>query len=245
VQVFANVLNNAAKYTDPGGAIELRADRREGEVTMRIRDNGIGIAPEVLPHVFELFVQAPRALDRAQGGLGIGLTLVKTLVEMQGGRVAAHSAGEGRGSEFTITLPIAASPADQASRAAGERQSAAELRILLVDDNHDSAEMLAEILRLWGHAVQVADDGAAALRLAAQDAFDVIVLDIGLPGLDGYEVARRLRTQSTAARVIALSGYGDADHRRRAEEAGFDGYLVKPADPDEVREILAAPPGDG
>ena len=239
LQVFANVLNNAAKYTDPGGIIELRTLRRDGEVAISIRDNGIGMAPDVLPHVFELFVQAPRALDRAQGGLGIGLTLVKALVEMQGGRIAAHSNGNGRGSEFTITLPTVAAEVKQTTRSA-ERPHAAELHILVVDDNHDSAEMLAEILRLWGHAVHVADEGLGALRLAAQHSFDLVVLDIGLPGLDGYQVARRLRSESTVARIIALSGYGDAEHRRMADEAGFDGYLVKPVDPSELREVLFA-----
>jgi signal transduction histidine kinase/ActR/RegA family two-component response regulator len=241
-QVLTNLLANAAKYTNPGGRLTIAAERVAGDIVVRVRDNGIGIAPEMLHAVFDLFAQAERSLDRAEGGLGIGLTLVRNLVEMHGGTVEAHSAGVDRGAEFVVRLPAA--PVAAAPRAAPPAAAAATaepLRVLVVDDNHDAAASLASLLTIWGERVAVAHDGQAALDTARTFAPHVVLLDIGLPGLDGYEVARRLRAQPTRTRavLIALSGYGQAEDERRAREAGFDHHLVKPVDPEVIRELLA------
>jgi signal transduction histidine kinase/CheY-like chemotaxis protein len=244
-QVLANLLNNACKYTPEGGRIDLLVGASEGEATIIVRDNGQGIDPQLLPHVFDLFVQGERSLDRSQGGLGVGLTLVKRLVEMHGGRVQALSEGVGRGSAFKVTLPCiaevrsAGEPSVPASPAHDEIEIYGR-RVLVVDDNMDAAESTAAFLRLEGHEVKTVGDGASAL--ASFKVFDphVIVLDIGLPGLDGFEVARRLRARgdTSHALLIAVTGYGQREDRQRASEAGFDYYFVKPTDPREIHGAI-------
>jgi signal transduction histidine kinase len=242
-QVVANLLNNAAKYMPDGGKIWLTSEAvRDGsEVVIRVRDNGVGIAPDMLPRVWGLFTQADRTLGRTQGGLGIGLTLVKSLIEMHGGSVEAHSAGLGHGSEFVVRLPTAPPPealAGTATRPSGPGRS---LQILVVDDNVDGADSLQTLLCLQGHDARTAYDGPAALALAAEFCPEVVFLDIGLPGIDGYEVARRLRTQPGLAgtRLIALTGWGQDADRERSRQAGFDTHLVKPVDPTQLQSVLS------
>jgi PAS domain S-box-containing protein len=243
-QVVANLLTNAAKYTQPGGHIRLTVAREGGQAVVRVRDNGIGIRPEMLPRVFDLFQQADRIPGRVSEGLGLGLTLVRRLVEMHGGSVEAHSDGPGRGSEFIVRLPLLSAAQNPAAGAAPEASPAAggPLRILVVDDNVDGAKSLALLLRLeGGHEVRVAHDGPAALELARDFHPDVVFLDIGLPkGMDGYEVARRLRQQPGLgeALLVALTGFGQEEDRRRSLAAGFHAHLVKPVNPDLLREIL-------
>jgi signal transduction histidine kinase len=241
-QVVANLLNNASKYTGEGGRIDLAAHAGEGEATIVVRDNGAGIEPQLLPKVFDLFVQGDRSLDRGQGGLGIGLTLVKRLVELHQGRVDVASEGAGRGASFTVTLPCISAVEPQRAPPVTSFSRTSEVygrRILVVDDNIDAAESTAAFLRLEGHEVKAVHDGLQAL--ASLKVFDphVVVLDIGLPGLDGYAVARQLRERGDTSHVllIALTGYGQKEDRARAAEAGFDYHFVKPADP---REIQAA-----
>ena len=246
-QILANLLNNAAKYTEPGGRIELAVARDGDDAVIKVRDTGVGIAPELLPRVFDLFTQEDRSLDRSQGGLGIGLTLVRRLVELHDGSVSASSAGVGRGSEFVVRLP-AGTPAtagegedggDAAPGApgAGRRPK----RVLIVDDNLDGTRVLARILRVRGHEVRVAHDGPSALEEARADPPDVVLLDIGLPGMDGYEVAGRLRELEGPDRslLVAVTGYGQEEDRRRSREAGFDHHLVKPVDPKSLEEFLS------
>ena len=242
-QVVANLLNNASKYTAEGGRIELAASADGGEATIVVRDNGAGIERELLDKVFDLFVQGDRALDRSQGGLGIGLTLVKRLVELHQGRVHAASDGPGKGATFTVTLPCISAVESQkiqpAAKPAAPSPEVYGRRVLVVDDNVDAAESTAAFLRLEGHEVKAVHDGLQAL--ASLKVFDphVVVLDIGLPGLDGYAVARELRGRGDTSHVllIALTGYGQKEDRTRAADAGFDYHFVKPADP---REIQAA-----
>jgi CheY-like chemotaxis protein/anti-sigma regulatory factor (Ser/Thr protein kinase) len=245
-QVLANLLNNAAKYTDEGGQIWLSAERAGGTVVLRVRDTGIGIATEVLPSVFDLFVQADRSLARSEGGLGIGLTLVKRLVELHGGTVEAHSEGPGRGSEFVVRLPAlrgARPPQPRRGGGAGAGPPPRR-RVMVVDDNADAAASLALLLRLRGHEVATAADGLATLELARSFRPEVVLLDLGLPGMDGYEVARRLRAEAELAtvRFVAMTGHGHEEDRRRCREAGFAEHLMKPADLDEVERMLAASP---
>jgi CheY-like chemotaxis protein len=244
VQVISNILNNAAKYTAPGGRIVLAVMVDDGQATVAVRDNGMGIAPEVLPYIFDLFTQAERTPDRSQGGLGIGLALVKSLVALHGGTVHARSDGLGQGSEFSISLPCAARPPEQARDAGADGTAVPDngnLRVLVVDDNADAAQMLAALLEVQGHAVSVEYDGRGALARARAEHPDVLLLDIGLPDMDGYELARRLRAQpeNAAATLVALTGYGQNQDREEAQQAGFDHYLVKPADLNAVNEVLA------
>jgi signal transduction histidine kinase/ActR/RegA family two-component response regulator len=246
VQVISNILNNAAKYTAPGGRIVLAVTVEAQQVTVAVRDNGVGIAPEVLPYIFDLFTQAERTPDRSQGGLGIGLALVKSLVALHGGSVHARSDGLGQGSEFSISLPCVARAPAQApdAGAAGEAdavQDNGNLRVLVVDDNADAAQMLAALLEVQGHDVSVEYDARGALARAQDEHPDVLLLDIGLPDMDGYELARRLRAQpeNAGATLVALTGYGQNQDRAEAQQAGFDHYLVKPADLNEVNEVLA------
>jgi PAS domain S-box-containing protein len=243
-QVVANLLTNAAKYTPEGGHITLTTERDGGEVVLRVRDNGIGIRPDMLPRVFDLFTQAERTLHHSQGGLGIGLTLVKSLVEMHGGTVSAHSAGPGRGSEFVVRLPWA--PGPEAALPAGETPgvapSPAARRVLVVDDNVDAAESLATLLRLQGHEVLTVHEGGAVIEAARSFRPEVVLLDIGLPGgLTGYDLAPRLRELPGlgGALLVALTGYGQEEDKRRAGEAGFDAHLTKPAEPDVLAALLA------
>jgi PAS domain S-box-containing protein len=244
-QVVGNLLTNAAKYTEPNGRIWLSAERVGDEAVLRVRDNGIGIALDVLPRVFELFVQVDHASTRSQGGLGIGLTLVKNLCAMHNGSVEARSAGLGKGSEFIVRLPISARGLDQDQDLEIGRQaqpaSLSGRRLLIVDDNQDAANSLALLFSLQGHEARVAFSGPAALEIAKDYAPDVVFLDIGMPGMDGYEVARRMRQQPGLERVVlaALTGWGQQEDRRRTAEAGFNHHLVKPPEPTALEAVLA------
>jgi two-component system CheB/CheR fusion protein len=242
-QVLANLLGNAAKYTPPGGSIALAAERVEGVVSIRVRDSGPGIAPELLPHVFDLFVQGNRSLDRAQGGLGIGLTIVRRLVELHDGRVEVRSFGRGAGSEFVVHLPVSSSCPDarvtpQARGTTSEGRAGG--RVLVVEDNPDACLILTTLIERWGFEVRVAADGVEALEVVRQWLPDAIVSDIGLPGMHGYELARELRRRPELAStmLIALSGYGREDDRRLALDAGFDHHFSKPPDFDRLAELL-------
>jgi two-component system CheB/CheR fusion protein len=248
-QIFTNLLDNAAKFTPSGGHIEVHAQlvRRAAsptrdQIMVRIRDDGVGIEAAVLPHVFDLFIQADHSLDRARGGLGIGLTLVKRLVELHGGSIDAHSAGLGQGSEFVIhldTVEVRAaqeqSPPDEPAAGPSQR------RILVVDDNVDSAQSLAALLELSGHLVKVAYDAQHALDTAAAFCPHTVLLDIGLPGMNGFEVAKRLRrlAPTRKAFIVAVSGYGQEEHRRAAQEAGFDAFVTKPVAYGQLADLLS------
>ncbi len=245
-QVICNLLTNAAKYTEPGGNIWIRADREDDRIVLRVRDNGIGIAPEMLPRVFDLFSQGTRALDRAQGGLGIGLTIVKSLVDLHGGGVEAHSEGLGKGSEFMIRLPVGnpgndEAPAPEVTVLAAEQEAvAARGKILIVDDNKDAAEVLGEALDASGYETLVAFDAPAALEVVDDFRPDVMLIDIGLPVMDGYDLARQLRANPrlAATRLIAVTGYGQESDRQRAFAAGFNEHMVKPIDLDRLEVML-------
>jgi signal transduction histidine kinase/ActR/RegA family two-component response regulator len=244
VQVVSNILNNAAKYSPSGGRIALDLKVCDHQAQITVRDNGVGIEADVLPYIFDLFTQAERTPDRSQGGLGIGLALVKSLVGLHGGQVAARSDGPGKGSQFVVRLPCVdtvAVPAEAASGAVAERAPPKRLRIQIVDDNIDAAATLATLLELQGHSVSVEHDGRSALRRARLDRPEVLLLDIGLPDMDGYELARQIRAlpDTADAVLVALTGYGQGRDRREAERAGFDHHLVKPASIEQVEEILA------
>jgi signal transduction histidine kinase/PAS domain-containing protein/ActR/RegA family two-component response regulator len=245
-QVLGNLLHNAAKFTAPGGRVEITAAEDGGDVLISVADSGIGIAREMLTAIFEMFAQVDDAGNRAHGGLGIGLTLVRRLVELHGGQVWAHSAGLGHGSTFVVRLPRAsttaaaappAAPGDDVSRAA----PASARRVIVVDDNDDGAEMLATLLELDGHEVRTASSGHAALDVMRDFHPDVAFLDVGMPGMSGHELARRMRATPHLAGVtiVALTGWGQDDDRRRSADAGMDRHLTKPVDPDEVRAIVA------
>jgi signal transduction histidine kinase/ActR/RegA family two-component response regulator len=230
VQCVVNVLTNAAKYTDPGGEIRVQTRSEDSSAVIEISDTGVGISPELLPRIFDLFVQSDRTLDRSLGGLGIGLSVVKRLIEMHGGQVTGRSEGLGRGSTFEIRLPLIEPPNTASSEIAPFK--AAPRRVLIVDDNADSANSLAALLQLDMHEAEAVFTAHAALSLAVAFKPDIVLLDIGLPDMDGYEVARRLRALPGlhAVRLVALTGYGQAEDRQRAREAGFDDHLVKPID---------------
>jgi CheY-like chemotaxis protein/two-component sensor histidine kinase len=244
VQVVANLLNNAAKYTPEGGRLSLWMGTSAGHVLVSVTDNGIGIAADLLPTVFDLFSQAERTPDRAQGGLGLGLALVKSLVELHGGMVTAASEGRNMGTEFTVRLPRlegkAAAAGGEAAPAAASSQEQG-LKLMLVDDNEDAAMTLGLLLESSGHTVTVSHDPLDALARAGAERFDAFLLDIGLPGMSGYELARRLRklpgTQGAA--LMAITGYGQQSDRTDGEEAGFDRYFVKPVDAEGLLEALA------
>jgi signal transduction histidine kinase/CheY-like chemotaxis protein len=240
IQVFSNLLSNAGKYTEPGGEIAVTVAEADGGVEIRVSDNGPGIPSEMLETIFDLFAQVPGALDRAPGGLGIGLTLVRSLVELHGGQVRALSEGVGCGSEFVVTLPVVKAVPAAAANPGPPPERDFATSVLVVDDNVDAASTLAEVLRLMGASVNVAHDGAQALALGARDPHpQLVLLDIGLPGMDGYETAREWRKRFGAkARLVALTGYGSADDRRRTAQAGFDGHLVKPVSVDLIAPFL-------
>ena len=243
-QVFSNLINNSAKYTEPGGRITLVAELVGNQVAVRVRDNGLGIPAEAMPRLFQMFSQVDRNMERAQGGLGIGLTLVRRLIEMHGGTVEAHSDGPGKGSEFIVRLPIV-KPDKVASRVptTHERSVADSVkhRILIVDDNHDSAISLGMMLKLMGNETRTAHDGLAAIEAASEFRPNIILLDIGLPKLNGYEACRRIRDQpwSDGVMIVALTGWGQDEDRRRSAEAGFDHHLVKPVEISSLHEVLA------
>jgi PAS domain S-box-containing protein len=241
-QVFANLLNNAAKYTNQGGQIWFTARREGEEAVISIRDTGIGIPPDVVPKVFDMFMQVDGATTRAQGGLGIGLTLVRSLVELHDGTVAARSEGPGAGSEFIVRLPVAVDQPRSTSQPSSTEatRAAPSRRVLVVDDNVDSAATLGTLLRYLGADVHVVNDGAAALTAMERYRPDVVLLDIGMPGMDGFEVARRIRQRSewNDVTLIALTGWGQEDDRRRTRQAGFDHHLVKPADMASLQSLL-------
>jgi PAS domain S-box-containing protein len=243
-QVFANLLTNAAKYTERGGHIALSAGSDADNAIVRVRDNGIGIAPDLLPKVFELFVQADTAATRSQGGLGIGLTLARNLVELHGGSIEARSEGLGKGSEFIVRLPSVTQRLTERARLGkpGPAPSASGHRLMVVDDNSDAADSLATLLRLQGHEVQVAYDGASALELAKSCCPSLVFLDLGMPGMDGYEVAREMRRMPGLEKTVlaALTGWGQEEDRRRAAEAGFHHHLVKPPESQDIQKLLAA-----
>ena len=239
VQCVANILTNSAKYTDPGGEIrlEMASDGRHASIT--VTDNGVGIPAELLPRIFDLFVQSNRSLDRAQGGLGIGLSLVRRLIEMHGGSVTATSDGPGHGARFEVVLPVIASATESSEKPSD--QLPARRRILVVDDNSDSANSLAMLLNISGHVAEPVYGPAEALERAAAFDPDVVLLDIGLPGMDGYELAKQLRTRGSNARLVAVTGYGQPGDIRRAQEAGFDAHLVKPVDVEHLLRDLGGP----
>jgi PAS domain S-box-containing protein len=241
-QVVVNLLTNAAKYTDAGGHIWLTLQPEDEEAVLRVRDTGVGIAPEVLPRIFDLFTQAERSLDRSQGGLGIGLALVQRLVEMHGGTATASSA-LGQGSEFVVRLPVVPPPQPEPSLPPTEKAkpTGPSLRVLVVDDNVDTVTTLAMLVQESGHDVRTAFDGSAVLEAALDYRPNVVLLDIGLPGLNGFEVAKRLRQQPTLKNIVlvAMTGYGQESDRKRSKEAGFDHHLVKPGDFGKVLQILA------
>jgi CheY-like chemotaxis protein len=245
-QVLSNLINNACKFSPPRTRIKLEGSFRDGELQLSVKDQGAGIDPAFLPHIFDLFAQADQSLDRSQGGLGIGLTLVKHLVELHGGRVSATSEGLGKGATVTICLPArvsahAVTPLPSVShKAMGQHEAS---RILVVDDLAASAETLMTLLEMEGFQVRVAHEGQAALDIAREFRPDVVLLDIGLPGMNGFEVAQALRNQpeSQDALLIALTGYGEAESRARSVEAGFDHHMVKPADVNLLLSMLVNP----
>jgi PAS domain S-box-containing protein len=245
-QVVSNLLTNAAKYTPRGGRIDLTAKCEHGELLIRVTDTGLGIAPEMLPQVFDMFTQVNRTLDRSEGGLGIGLSLAKRLVELHGGTITAFTAGLGKGSTFTVRLPFTAAVANERARrtipeAASARSRVPGRRVLVVDDNVDGAESLARVLQIFGHETRTAHSGPEALDAARPFKPEVVLLDIGLPGMNGYEVAKRLRAEPalSAAVLIALTGWGSEENRRQSREAGFDFHLTKPVEVSAIENILA------
>jgi PAS domain S-box-containing protein len=241
-QVFSNLLNNAAKYTEPGGDVALVVEPRGGEVVVTVRDSGVGIPPEMLPRVFDLFTQVDRSLEKSHGGLGIGLTIVRRLVEMHGGRVEARSEGHGEGSEFIVRLPVALAVVHDEAGGGDARPArpAPRHRILVVDDSVDAASSLAMMLRLMGHEVRIAHDGIEGIAVAAAYGPDMIVLDIGMPRLNGFDACRRIREQpwGKGIFIVALTGWGQEEDKRRSQEAGFDDHLVKPVEPAALEELL-------
>jgi signal transduction histidine kinase len=242
-QVFMNLVDNATKYTDAGGSIQLQAFQEgvdgNARAVVRIKDTGIGIPAHKLPSIFELFAQVDESLERSRGGLGIGLTLVRNLVELHGGTVSVTSAGTGRGSEFVVKLPMLASVPALARGPLSEDERPRHRRILLVEDNSDARQALKDLLELWGHQVEVAQDGVDGVAMALQARPELALVDIGLPGLDGYRVAQELRARvGEEIRLVAITGYGGPEDRHRALQAGFDHHLVKPVNPAELDRLI-------
>jgi PAS domain S-box-containing protein len=246
VQVIVNLLNNAAKYTPEGGDIRLEARPEGHDAVITVRDSGTGIPPHLLERVFDLFAQGERTLDRSEGGLGIGLTLARRIVQLHGGSIVAKSDGVGKGAEFSVRLPrVELSPQDARAETSEYKLPTGSARqsVLVVDDNVDSASSMAMLLRMVGHEVGIAHDGPAALQRIAKDAPDIVLLDIGLPGMSGYEVAQVLRSRPAgrALRIYAMTGYAAEEDRKRSREAGFDGHLVKPVVPTELLALIDSP----
>jgi two-component system CheB/CheR fusion protein len=243
-QIVANLVTNAAKYTDRGGTIAVCAERDGDDVLLRVRDDGIGIAPEMLGRVFDLFAQGDHDHARAHGGIGIGLTVVRRLVELHGGSVEAHSEGLGKGAEFRVRLPalVAASSPGRVEPVADPAHARSSARVLVVEDNADAAETLAMLLDLLGHRVLTVDTGLRALELARAEPPDVMLVDIGLPGMNGLELARRVREEPSLAHVVlvALTGYGTRDDREAALRAGFDHHVAKPVSAERLRGLLGS-----
>ena len=239
-QIVNNIVGNAVKYTPAGGVIRVRVYTDDGDAVLRVEDSGYGIAPELLPRVFDLFVQGERTLDRAQGGLGIGLTLVRRLVELHGGTVAARSEGPGRGSVFTVRLPKIPMPQAAQTPLPVGHQSVSARRVLIIEDNRDAREMFRIMLELSGHEVLEAEDGLSGLEMLKAARPDVAVVDVGLPGLNGYEVARRFREERDSAEVmlVALTGYGTPEAKERSRQAGFDHHLIKPVNGEALEGIM-------
>ena len=244
-QVFANLLNNASKYTERGGQIRVRASAADGSAIVRVEDTGMGIPPDMLPRIFDMFTQLQEHRDRTQGGLGIGLTLARRLVELHGGTIEGASDGPGRGSRFTVRLPVIAAAAEAAVLLPPEPAARPPVRrVLVADDNPDAAEMMRLMLGLSGHEVRVAEDGLKAVELARTFAPDIAFLDIGMPRMDGYEAARRIRELGLPVVLVALTGWGQDEDKQRSRDAGFDHHLVKPPER-EVLEKLIAGAGTG
>jgi CheY-like chemotaxis protein len=242
-QVLSNLLNNAARYTEAGGRIWLTARLRNGDVEITVRDTGVGIPADALPRIFDMFEQVDESLERSQTGLGIGLTLVKRIVEMHGGDVEARSEGPGRGAQFTVRLPraaVVAPPAPSAEPLPAPPPHAVSRRVLVADDNRDAAESLSMLLRLMGNDVRTVHDGIKAVEEAAVFRPDVILLDIGMPRLNGYEAAKLIREQqwSTGTMIVALTGWGQEEDKRRALDAGFDRHFTKPLDPAQLQKLI-------
>lgn len=237
-QALGHLLANAAKFTRPGGQIGLRLGREEGQAVLRVRDNGVGIAAQVLPRIFNLFMSADWTRGRLGDGLGVGLTLVRRVAELHGGTVEAHSEGPDRGSEFVLRLPAPEQALPQPPASEGPRQE--PLQVLVVDNSKEAAQSIALLLQTWGYQVRVTYDPFAALESARTQPPAVVLLDIGMPGMDGYEVARRLRQQPESQNVmlVAVTGYGEAEDRDRARAAGFDYHMTKPVDPNDLRSLL-------
>jgi CheY-like chemotaxis protein len=245
-QIIGNLLNNAIKYTPPEGRVELHLSRVDAECVLSVVDSGVGIAADMLPSVFELFSQADRSLDRSRGGMGLGLTLVRNLLQLHGGSVEAFSAGTGQGSEFCVRLPLLAS--DTVAKPVSERPAPHGLprRIVIVEDNDDLRIMQEQLLLLAGHEVHAATDGPAGVSKILEVQPDVAFVDVGLPGFDGFEVARRVRAASPAPiLLIAVSGYGQLDDKQRAWDAGFDNHLTKPVGLEDLVTSMALPPRSG
>ena len=241
-QILVNLLHNALKYTPPGGCIRLSLGRQEGQAAVAVRDTGVGISPDMLEKVFEAFVQADAARNRREGGFGVGLALVRMLVDLHGGTVAAMSDGVGRGSQFLVRLPLAADCSRPADTQSPPQPSPPALKVLIVEDDADSREMLRLLLELDGHDVRVAGNGNAALDEIDREAVDAAVIDIGLPGMDGYELARQIRARRPhhCPRLVALTGYGQPSDQTAVKEAGFDQHLLKPCDPAELSRMLVS-----
>jgi CheY-like chemotaxis protein len=243
-QVFQNLLNNAAKYTERGGRIWLLAERQDNDVVVRVKDTGVGMPPDTLPRLFEMFYQVDRSLERAQSGLGVGLALVRRLVEAHSGRVEARSEGVGKGSEFIVRLPVLVQPPTIVAipQQVEQQRKVSGLRILIADDNRDSADLFAMFLEMMGNKVQTAYDGLAAVEEAERFRPDAVLLDIGMPRLNGEDACRRIRSTPWGrdAILIAVTGWDNEENRRRIAEAGFEAHLVKPVDPSSVAELLAS-----
>jgi len=241
-QVVSNLIHNAIKFTPNGGMIDVVFYRKGDQAVLRVRDSGVGISPAMLPRIFDLFTQAHVSPDRTQGGLGIGLTLAKQLVEMHGGRIEARSHGVDRGCEFEVSIPLLAELREKSAQASDNapRESAKTRRVLIVEDNVDAAESLSMLLEFLGHEVRIEATGASALDAIRTTDFQAVLIDIGLPDMDGYEVARQIRMLpgSRTKLLVALTGYGQEEDKRRALSAGFDQHLIKPVDVEHLQNLL-------